>query len=173
MYNTALFFQTVKLEDFETAGARLVVPSVSFTAVSALSAFLIARFKSPRPTLLASQALLVAGVVGLFVMAAVFPAHDVHDAVYSLMLVAPMLGVGMMAPSTVLALLDLTEPDTHAVINGGLIMARSLGVFVATAMSTTTIQNAFEASVSQFATGEEMKKVKMRTRHVKTLLHGH
>lgn len=162
MYNTTMFFQAVKLDDTDKAGARLVVPSVSFTAVSALSASIIARVKSPKPTLLASQGLLLVGTTGLFVMAAVFPYHSVHDAVYSLMLVAPMLGVGMMAPSTVLALLDLTDPETHAVINGGLIMARSLGVFVATAMSTTIIQNVFQASISPFVTGEDIEKVKIR-----------
>jgi hypothetical protein len=160
LYNISLFFQAVRLDTIEQAGARLVIPSVSFTVVSALSASFIAWASSPRPTLIAGQLLLCAGTAALLTMAAIFPDHDVPDAVYNLVLVPVSLGVGMIAPSTLLALLSLTNSENHAVMNGGLVMARSLGVFMATAISTTTIQNAFWSALGPVTDRKDVSDVR-------------
>ena len=146
-----MFFQTVLLESPQDAGVHLVVPSISFTIVSALTASIISRLKSPAPTLYASQIILTIGTTGLVVMAAVFPQHHVASWVYNLILILPAAGASMMAPSALLALLNLTDDDHHAVVNGGFIMVRSLGVLVATTLSTTTVQGSFRAS---FAMGD-------------------
>lgn len=146
MYNMPTFFQTVLLESSEDASTHLVVPSISFTVVSAFTAFLISKLKSPAPTFYASQILLVVGATGLVVMATVFPRRDIASWMYNAMLILPAAGASMMAPSALMTLLSLTGDDDHAVVNGGFIMIRSLGVFMATTLSTATVQGSFRAS---------------------------
>jgi hypothetical protein len=143
MYNVPMFFQTVLFESAQDAGLHLVVPSLSFTVVSAITASLIARWKSPAPTLSASQACLALGTIGLLVMATVFPLLPMSRWSYNFMLILPAVGASMMAPSALLTLLNFADSETHAVYNGAFIMARSLGVFIATSLSATTIQNVF------------------------------
>jgi hypothetical protein len=159
MYNTPLYFQAVRLDTPEEAGARLVIPSISFTLASAVSAAVIARFTCLRVTLTASQFVLIVGVFGLLVMAAVFPAWDVNDAAYDFMLVWPAVGVGMIAPSTILAFLQITTHENHAATNGGFIMTRSLGVFIATSLSTAMVQNTFWASISPYVMDQQILEV--------------
>src|SRR5262245_26486234 len=132
MYSTPLFLQSVRLDSPEKAGATLVIPSVAFTISSALSAFITARIGSPQPLLVASQILLLLGVIGLVLMSTISPDIGAPDALYSAMLVLPAVGVGTMAPGTILALLNFTRPEDHAAANGGFAMTRSLGVFIAT-----------------------------------------
>lgn len=149
MYNMPTFFQTVLLESSQDASFHLIVPSISFTVVSAFTAFLISRLKSPAPTFYASQILLVVGATGLVIMATVFPGRDVASWIYNAMLILPAAGASMMAPSALMTLLNLTNNDDHAVVNGGFIMVRSLGVFMATTLSTATVQGSFRASFRQ------------------------
>lgn len=52
----------------------------------------------------------------------------------------------MMAPSALLTLLNLSTHRYHAVVTATFVMARSLGVFMATALSATTIQNSCRSS---------------------------
>lgn len=162
MYNTTMFFQSVLLESAEKAGLRLIIPSVSFTAISAITATIIARTKTPAYTLRGGQFLIVIGTLGLLSMAVLSSSSSrtrIPDFVYNLVLIFPTLGVGMMAPSTVLALLNLSTKENHAIVNGGFIMTRSLGVFVAIALGTTTLQNVFEASIFQYGYDEATRKV--------------
>ncbi|KXG54680.1 Major facilitator superfamily domain, general substrate transporter [Penicillium griseofulvum] len=133
MYHTTLFFQSVLLESAQQASLHLIIPSVSFTFISIITASVIARLKTPLYTLRGSQVLLGIGVLGLFVAIAQTSDHT---------------RVGMMAPSTVLTLLNSSTKEDHAVANGCFIMMRSLGVFVAVALGTTTLQNAFEFSLA-------------------------
>ena len=141
-----MFFQTVLLESPEVAGVHIVVPSITFTIVSALTASLISRSKTPAPTLYASQIVLIIGATGLVVMAAVFPKIHVASWIYNLMLILPAAGSSMLAPSALLTLLNLTVPDTHAVVNGGFVMVRLLGIFMAITLSTTVVQGSIRAS---------------------------
>lgn len=67
------------------------------------------------------------------------------ESIYNLALLLPTLGVG---PSAVLTLLSSSTKEDHAVANGCFIMMRSLGVFVAVAAGTTTLQNVFEGAVA-------------------------
>lgn len=166
MYNAAFFFQAVRLESAGQASTHLAVPSIAFTAVSAVSGTTIARLGTPKPTLRASQMLLLCGALGLVVMATVLPAVGAPTALYNLCLALPALGVGMMAPSALLTLLSLADHSSHAVVNGGFIMMRSLGVFAATSLSSATIQNAFRASERVYGTTEERLKVCRHTRRV-------
>lgn len=148
MYNMPTFFQTVLLESSQDASLHLIVPSISFTAVSAFTAFLISKLTSPAPTFYASQLLLVVGATGLVIMATVFPRRDVASWMYNALLILPAAGASMMAPSALMTLLSMTDDDDHAVVNGGFIMVRSLGVFVATTLSTAMVQGSFRASFS-------------------------
>lgn len=143
LYNTPLFFQLVKLDSVRDAGLRLVVPSIAFTASSAMTGSIVARLGSPRLTMAVSQAILFIGGLGLVLMAAVFQRYGVPDAVYYIMLALPAVGVAMLAPSTVLAILNITPIKDQAVANSGLIMFRSLGTFISTALSTAILQNLF------------------------------
>jgi archaellum component FlaF (FlaF/FlaG flagellin family) len=81
-------------------------------------------------------------------MAAFFRALNVPGWLYNIMLISPIVGVGMLASSTVLALLNVTPSRDQAVANSGLIMLRSLGIFISTAFSTTVSQNVFLASIN-------------------------
>ncbi|RAH44418.1 uncharacterized protein BO95DRAFT_433012 [Aspergillus brunneoviolaceus CBS 621.78] len=97
----------------------------------------------------ASQALLALGTLALFVVVACTSAHTrLPESIYNLALLLPTLGMGMMAPSAVLTLLSSSTKDDHAVANGCFIMMRSLGVFMAVAAGTTTLQNVFEGTVA-------------------------
>lgn len=78
---------------------------------------------------------------------------------YDLVLIIPIMGVGMLAPSTVLTLLNMVSSHDHAVANGGLIMMRSLGVFMGTTLSTTVVQNVLRASLRASAPKEMEEKV--------------
>ncbi|KAL4974642.1 hypothetical protein BDW66DRAFT_152675 [Aspergillus desertorum] len=150
MYHTTLFFQSVLLESLQQASLHLIIPSISFTIISAITASLIAKQNTPAYTLRASKILLTIGTLGLFVAAALTSARSrMQGAVYNLILVFPTLGVGMMAPSVVLTLLNSCTREDHAVSNGCFIMMRSLGVFTAAALGTTTLQNSFESSISR------------------------
>ncbi|KAL4811853.1 hypothetical protein BDW67DRAFT_179237 [Aspergillus spinulosporus] len=150
MYHTTLFFQSVFLESPQQASMHLIIPSISFTIISAITASLIAKQNTPAYTLRASKILLTIGTLGLFVAAALTSARSrMQGAVYNLILVFPTLGVGMMAPSVVLTLLNSCTREDHAVSNGCFIMMRSLGVFTAAALGTTTLQNSFEGSISR------------------------
>ncbi|KAF2477671.1 uncharacterized protein BDR25DRAFT_308558 [Lindgomyces ingoldianus] len=97
----------VRLDTAQQSGARMVIPSIAFTAD-----------------------------------------HDFPDAAYNFVLVGPSVGVGIVAPSTALALRGLTNSENHDVINGYLVMARSLGAFMATPISTTTVQNVFSSALT-------------------------
>lgn len=143
LYNTPLFFQLVKLDSVRDAGLRLVVPSITFTISSALTGSIVARLGSPRLTMAISQAILCIGGLGLVLMAAIFQRYGIPNAVYYVTLALPTVGVAMLAPSTVLALLNITPTKDQAVANSGLIMFRSLGTFVSTALSTAMLQNLF------------------------------
>lgn len=145
LYNAPLFFELVKLDSVRDAGLRLVVPSITFTVSSALTGFIVARLGSPRLTMAVSQVMLLIGGLGLVLMAAIFQRYGVPNAVYYIMLALPTVGVAMLAPSTVLALLNITPTKDQAVANSGLIMFRSLGTFISTALSTAILQNLFLA----------------------------
>jgi len=71
IFNTTLLFQTVLIDTPELASSHLVISSISFTLSSAITGTLIARFKTPRPTLRISQCLLSTGALGLLFMASV------------------------------------------------------------------------------------------------------
>lgn len=160
MYHTTLFFQSVLLESPQQASLHLIIPSVSFTIISVITASAIARLKTPVYTLRGSQVLLGIGVVGLFVAIVLTSDHNrMPDYVYNLVLIFPTLGVGMMAPSTVLTLLNSSSKEDHAVANGCFIMMRSLGVFVAVALGTTTLQNAFELSLAHQKVDDKSREV--------------
>jgi hypothetical protein len=51
MYYIPVLGQAVLLDTPEEAGVRLMAPSISFTATSALASYLIARVSTPLPTL--------------------------------------------------------------------------------------------------------------------------
>jgi hypothetical protein len=144
-YNTTYFYQAVGLETAAEAGTHLVVPSLSFTLSSALAGFLIGRLKTPAPTLHASQVLLVLGTITLAYCAILFPSFSgAWKILFSLGLALPAFGSGMMAPSVVLTLLQLSKEEDQAVASGALILMRSLGVSISTALSTTIVQNVFQ-----------------------------
>jgi len=141
----------VLLDTPELASSHLVISSISFTLSSALTGTLIARFKTPRPTLRASQYLLAAGTFGLLLMATIFPTLKLNSPwIYNMTLILPAAGTGMMAPSVILALLKVADSEDHAIAVSSLIMMRNLGVFVATALSSTTIQNTIQLSYAAY-----------------------
>ncbi|RDW63728.1 hypothetical protein BP6252_11273 [Coleophoma cylindrospora] len=148
MYNTTIFFQTVHLESMQAAGTRLVLPSIVFSISSVLSGSLIAKWKTPAYTLCFSQGLLLVGTSGVVVAAGVFSQYKVPSFVYNFMLTLPAFAVGMMAPSTVLTLLNTVSHDEHAVANGSLNMVRAMGVFIATALSTAVSQNVLNICIA-------------------------
>lgn len=123
-----------------------MIPSLSFTAMSALTALVISRRKRTEIPLYLGQLCLVLGAGGLVAMAAVFPRNNVPSWVYNMVLVLPAAGASMMAPSALLTLLNMSSGYSHAVVNATFIMARSLGVFMATALSATTVQNRCQLS---------------------------
>ncbi|KXH34238.1 multidrug resistance protein fnx1 [Colletotrichum salicis] len=155
MYNTPFFFQAVRLESAGEASAHVVIPSIAFTAMSAVAGTTIAKLRTPRPTLRVSQVLLLVGALGLVAMATALPATKASNSLYSLCLIMPSLGVGMMAPSALLTLLSLGGQHDHAAMNGGFIMMRSLGVFIATSLSTTIIQNVSQVVLKTMSLDEE------------------
>lgn len=159
MYNIPFFFQAVRLESAGDASAHVAIPSIAFTAISALAGTTIARLGTPKHTLLLSQVLLLIGTLGLVVMAAVLPATKVSNSLYGLCLITPSLGVGMMAPSALLTLLSLCAQRDHAVMNGGFIMMRSLGVFIATSLSTAILQNVSRGVLETMSMDDETAKV--------------
>ena len=145
MYTTTVFFQTVRLESMQAAGTRLVIPSIVFSISSVLSGSLIARWKSPAYTLRFSQGLLLVGTSGLVVASGIFSQYKVPSFIYNVVLILPAIAVGVMAPSTVLTLLNTVDYEEHAVANASLNMVRALGIFIATALSTATLQNVLNA----------------------------
>lgn len=92
-------------------------------------------------------------------MAAMFRTLNMPGWLYNIMLIFPIVGVGMLASSTVLALLNVTPSRDQAVANGGLIMLRSLGIFISTAFSTTVLQNIFLTSINLDQYDEQQKQV--------------
>lgn len=92
-------------------------------------------------------------------MAAMFRTLNMPGWLYNIMLIFPIVGVGMLASSTVLALLNVTPSKDQAVANGGLIMLRSLGIFISTAFSTTVLQNIFLATINLDQYNEQQKQV--------------
>ncbi|KAK4071856.1 hypothetical protein Trihar35433_3920 [Trichoderma harzianum] len=158
LFNTTLFFQTVHLDSGQDAGFRLLVPSISFTVASCATGFIIARRGSPELTLQLGQGFLFVGTLGLVLMAAMFRTLSMPGWLYNIMLILPIVGVGILASSTVLALLNVTPSRDQAVANGGLIMLRSLGIFISTAFSTTVLQNIFLASINLDQYDEQQKK---------------
>lgn len=92
-------------------------------------------------------------------MAAMFRTLNVTGWLYNIMLIFLIIGVGMLASSTVLALLDVTPSRDQALANGGLIMLRSLGIFISTAFSTTVLQNVFLASINPNEYDERQNEV--------------
>lgn len=159
LYNVPMFFQASHLDTVREAGFRLLFPSISFTMASAITGSIIARLQSPALTLYISQGLLFFGTLGLVLMVTVFPLFNVSNWAYNSMLIAPIMGVGMIAPSTVLTLLNITPMEDQAVANTCLIMARSLGVFFATAISTTTVQNTLRIVISSYDYDESSQVV--------------
>ncbi len=136
-----MFFQTVLLESPSVAGLHLVVPSISFTIVATITATVIARLNSTKPTLCLSQGLLAVGSAGLVIMVSTFPSLRMRSFFYNVVLTFPAAGASMMAPSTFLTLLNGVEKEEYAATTAGFTTARSLGVLVATTLGTTTLQN--------------------------------
>lgn len=161
MYNITFFLQTVRLQTAEQASAHLVIPSVAFTVASAATGTLIARLGSPWPTLQASRNLLFLGSVGSVAMVALLPKLGAPDITYDFLLTLSTFGVGMMAPSTLLTLLNLCNTEEHATINGAFIMMRSLGILAATSLSTTIIQNTFQGYVNLHNYSDTVRRVKL------------
>ena len=154
-----MFFQAVHLDSVREAGLRLLFPSLSFTIASATTGWLCARRKSPALTLYLGQGFLFVGTASLVVMATVFPGYDCPNWLYDAFLVPAIIGVGMMAPSTVLTLLNITHSEDQAVANTCLIMMRSLGVFTGTTISTTVLQNSFHLAIKKHNYDEHTKQV--------------
>lgn len=148
MYYSPMFFQTVLLDTPEQASARLTLPSLSFTIVSALSAYMIARLGSPTPTLQASQPFLVLGTGGLVLMAGTAWSYQLDKVVYTLLLGPPVIGASMLAPSVLMVLLHQTAPENHASVNSNFILARSLGFFGATAIGSTLLHTTIKHLVT-------------------------
>ena len=123
----------------------MVIPSIVFSISSVLSGSLIARWKSPAYTLRFSQGLLLVGTSGLVVASGIFSQYKVPSFIYNVVLILPAIAVGVMAPSTVLTLLNTVDYEEHAVANASLNMVRALGIFIATALSTATLQNVLNA----------------------------
>lgn len=159
MYNITFFFQTVRLQTAEQASAHLVIPSVAFTVASAATGTLIARLGTPWPTLQASRNLLLLGSVGSVVMVALLPRLGAPGITYDFLLTLSTFGVGMMAPSTLLTLLNLCDTKEHATVNGAFIMMRSLGVLAATSLSTTVIQNTFQGYMELHTYSDAVRQV--------------
>lgn len=149
MYYSPMFFQTVLLDSPEQASARLTLPSLSFTIVSALSAYMIARLGSPAPTLQASQPFLVLGTGGLVLMAGTAWSYQLDKVVYTLLLGPPVIGASMLAPSVLMVLLHQTAPEDHASVNSNFILARSLGFFGATAIGSTLLHTTIKHLVTK------------------------
>ncbi|CZT23860.1 uncharacterized protein RCC_09575 [Ramularia collo-cygni] len=147
MYYAPVFFQTVLLDTPERASARLVFPSLCFTFVSALTSYIISRTGSPAFTLYGSQPFLLLGSAGLVVMAATALTYPLNNIAYTLSLGIPVIGASMLAPSALLTLLHLCDPEDHASANSSYILARTLGIFGATALGSTVLQNTFEYAI--------------------------
>ncbi|KAK1633996.1 hypothetical protein BDP81DRAFT_451935 [Colletotrichum phormii] len=158
---SALMFSMINYCSAGEASAHVVIPSIAFTAMSAVAGTTIARLRTSRPTLRVSQVLLLVGALGLVAMATALPANKASNSLYSLCLIMPSLGVGMMAPSALLTLLSLGEQRDHAAMNGGFIMVRSLGVFIATSLSTTVIQNVSQGVLKTMSLDEQTAKSKV------------
>ncbi|KAL6808556.1 major facilitator superfamily domain-containing protein [Trichoderma camerunense] len=158
MYNATFFFQSVLVESATLASTHLVVPSIAFTLISAISGTAIARLETPKPTLQLSQFLLLGGAACLLLMPTLLPSLQTPGVVYSLCLAMPILGVGMMAPSALLLLLGMSNRENHATMNGGFIMMRSLGGFTATSVSTTVVQNIFQRTMRPYMVNVEARE---------------
>ncbi|KAM3447242.1 hypothetical protein MY3296_008928 [Beauveria thailandica] len=159
MYNATFFFQSVLVESPSLASTRLVIPSIAFTLVSAISGAAIARLGTPKPTLWLSQILLCGGAACLAPMPSLLPTLHAPGILYSFCLALPILGVGMMAPSALLFLLGMSNSDNHATMNSGFIMMRSLGGITATSISTTIVQNVFHQIMRRHMVSPEAREV--------------
>ncbi|KAM3499576.1 hypothetical protein MY10362_007184 [Beauveria mimosiformis] len=158
MYNATFFFQSVLVESPSLASTRLVIPSIAFTLVSAISGAAIARLGTPKPTLWLSQILLCGGVACLVPMPSLLPTLQAPGILYSFCLALPILGVGMMAPSALLFLLGMSNSDNHATMNSGFIMMRSLGGITATSISPTIVQNVFHQIMRRHMVSPEARE---------------
>ncbi|KAL2070720.1 hypothetical protein VTL71DRAFT_13746 [Oculimacula yallundae] len=151
-------YTTARLNTPEMASTRLIIPSITFTVSSALTGSLIAHYKTPLPALRLGQLLLVTGTLALVLMAALLSLSNISSPwPYNIVLAIPTTGVGMMAPSVVLTLLNMVDSTEHAVANRSLIMMRSLGVFVATALGSSTLQNIFRGHFTSYHYGEKTR----------------
>jgi hypothetical protein len=147
MYYTPVFFQTVLLDPPEQASARLLLPSLCYTFMSALTSYIISRSHTPAFTLYGSQPFLLMGTAALVIMAGTALTYPLSNTSYTLLLGLPVLGASMLAPSALLTLLHLSHPEDHASVNSSFILARTLGFFGATALGSTVLQNSFEHTV--------------------------
>jgi hypothetical protein len=147
MYYTPVFSQAVLLDTPEEAGVRLLVPSISFTATSALSSYLIARLGTPLPTLYASQVFLVFGTTGMLLMMLMSIKTPLPSVIITTLLTPPVIGASMMAPSALMTLLNMVNEEKCAIVNSNFILARSLGYFVATTLGATVLQNTYSRSI--------------------------
>jgi dipeptide/tripeptide permease len=154
-----LYFQAVLQESAGNASAHLLAPSIAFTVVSGLTGSIIARWKTAAPTLYLSQFFLFLGSVCLIFMTLTFPQNHAPSWGYSLIIIWPSVGASMMAPSALLSLLKLSDDSSHAIANSSFIMARSLGTFIATALSGAIIQNYFRSSFNMQEFSEETTAV--------------
>ncbi|KAH6616862.1 hypothetical protein C7974DRAFT_442713 [Boeremia exigua] len=143
MYYVPVFSQAVLLDTPEEAGIRLMVPSVSFTATSALSSYLIAHIGSPLPTLYLSQVFLIFGTASLLSVMLISLKSALPSIVITLLLTLPVIGASMMAPSALMTLLNTVDEEKCAVVNSNFILARSLGYFAATTLGATVLQNTY------------------------------
>jgi hypothetical protein len=148
MYYIPVFSQAVLLDTPQEAGVRLMVPSVSFTATSALSSYLIARLGTPLPTLYSSQVFLVIGTSGLLLMVLTSLESSLPSVFITALLTPPVIGASMMAPSALMTLLNTIDEDKCAIVNSNFILARSLGYFAATTLGATILQNTYSRSIA-------------------------
>jgi len=147
MYYVPIFSQTVLLDTPEETGIRLMVPSMSFTATSAISSYLIARLQTPLPTLYSSQGFLFLGTAGLLLMMLNSLKGPLPSIAITSLLTLPVIGASMMAPSALMTLLNTVEEEKYAVANSNFILARSLGSFTATTLGATILQNLYSRSI--------------------------
>lgn len=159
MYYTPVFCQTVLLDSPEQASARLLLPSLCFTLVSALTSYLISRTDSPAFTLYSSQPFLVLGTAGLVYMVGTVSKKAVGNVGYTLLLGPPVIGASMLAPSALMTLLNLSRPEDHANVNSSFILARTIGLFGATALGSTVLQNSFKLVIQRRELSSDASKV--------------
>lgn len=155
VFNAPLYFQAVLLESATSSGLRLMVPTLSSSAMGTATGFIITYTRNLKHPLVAGTMFSVIGTIGLTCLR-----RGWQDWLYTAFLIPTSIGGGFVFPAAFMAVLAVSEQSEQAVVTSTLILWRSLGGVLGIATSSLVLQNALLYFLEETVVGPEKEDVR-------------